>query len=380
MNFEESYSYDDLLLLPQYSEVMPSQVTTESPIAKDLTLKTPIFSSAMDTVTEAPMAKIMALAGGLGVIHKNLTLEKQVNEISLVKNYSLSEVERKEFPIATLSKKNQLRVGAAVGVDASSRERVEALVAAGCDLIAVDTAHGHSKNVLEMVSWIAKKFPETVLVAGNVVTEDGTWALIEAGVDVVKVGVGPGSICTTRIVAGVGMAQATAVLKCARVAHEKGKTIIADGGIKYSGDIAKAFALGANAVMLGNLLAGTDESPGPNIVIDGRNYKEYRGMGSVGAMSSGSKDRYFQSDVDDQNKFVPEGIEGRVLYRGSARPTIFQLIGGVRSSMGYVGAKTLSEFRQKAKFMRITGAGLRESHVHDVQITKEAPNYRVGIK
>jgi IMP dehydrogenase len=268
-------------------------------------------------------------------------------------------------------------VAAAVGSVNSSRERVQALVAQGCDAIAVDTAHGHSKNVLEMVAWVAKNYPDLIVMGGNVVTAEATEELCKRGADVVKVGVGPGSICTTRVVAGVGMPQATAVKICAAAAKKHGKTIIADGGIKYSGDIAKALALGANSIMIGNLLAGADESPGETILYQGRSYKSYRGMGSMGAMKKGSRDRYFQADVDDGDKLVPEGIEGRVPYRGSASAIIHQLVGGLRAGMGYVGAKDIASLQQKAQFVKISMQGYRESHVHDVSITKEAPNYRL---
>jgi IMP dehydrogenase len=254
---------------------------------------------------------------------------------------------------------------------------VEALVASGVDVVCVDTAHGHSKNVVNMVSSISKKFKDLVIVAGNVVTEEGTEALIAAGADVVKVGVGPGSICTTRVVAGVGMPQISAIMKCAAIAKKHHKTIIADGGVKYSGDISKALALGANTVMIGNLLAGAEESPGETVLYQGRTYKVYRGMGSLGAMEQGSKDRYGQMDVNDVDKLVPEGIEGKVPYKGSASGIIHQLVGGLKSGMGYLGAKNIEELQAKAKFVQITSQGLRESHVHDVSITKEAPNYRL---
>jgi IMP dehydrogenase len=267
--------------------------------------------------------------------------------------------------------------GAAVGVDSTSRERATALAAAGVDVLCVDTAHGHSKNVVEMVSWAAKQFKDVVIIAGNVVTSDGASQLFDAGCDVVKVGVGPGSICTTRIVSGVGMPQLSAVIECSKAARKKAKTIIADGGIKFSGDIAKALALGANSVMIGNLLAGADESPGETILYQGRTYKVYRGMGSLGAMTKGSKDRYGQAEVSDHDKLVPEGIEGRVPYRGSARAILHQLVGGLRSGMGYVGARNIEELQKRARFVRVSPQGLRESHVHDVSITKEAPNYRL---
>jgi IMP dehydrogenase len=291
---------------------------------------------------------------------------------------TIKDIEKAQtFPQATKDTHGRLFVGAAIGVDATSRERAQALVGAGVDVICVDTAHGHSKNVINMVQWISQNYKDVIVVAGNVVTTDGTEHLLQAGADVVKVGVGPGSICTTRIVSGVGMPQLSAVIDCSKAARKKGKTIIADGGIKFSGDIAKALALGANSVMIGNLLAGADESPGETILYQGRTYKLYRGMGSLGAMSKGSKDRYGQMDVSDHEKLVPEGIEGRVPYRGSARGILHQLVGGLRSGMGYVGARNIEELQKRAKFVRVTPQGLRESHVHDVSITKEAPNYRL---
>ena len=291
---------------------------------------------------------------------------------------TIKDIEKAQsFPGATKDTHGRLMVAAAVGIDKTSQDRVAALSEAGTDVIVIDTAHGHSKNVLAMVEWVAKNYKDVIVVAGNVVTADATEALIKRGVDVVKVGVGPGSICTTRIVAGVGMPQISAIIECAEAARKHGKTIIADGGIKYSGDITKALALGAACVMVGNLLAGADESPGETILYQGRTYKVYRGMGSLGAMEKGSKDRYFQGDVAEFDKLVPEGIEGKVPYKGSASAILHQLLGGVRSGMGYMGAKTVRDLQEKAKFVRISQQGLRESHVHDVSITKEAPNYRL---
>lgn len=476
-------TFDDILLVPQYSEVVPSTVTAKSLFARNIILHAPIISAAMDTVTENRMARIMAQQGGLGVIHKNMPIEVQALEVERVKKYesgmildpitlrpenkvrdalelmrrysvsgfpvtvdgklvgiltnrdlrfetnfeqnvadvmtkeplvtaevgttlekaktilqkhrieklpivakdgtlrgliTIKDIEKsKEYPLATKDRHGRLVVAAALGVDATSRERAQALVAAGCDVLCIDTAHGHSKNVLEMVAWAAVQFKDTVIAAGNVVTADATEALIARGADVIKVGIGPGSICTTRVVAGVGMPQISAVIECSRAAKKHGKTIIADGGIKYSGDITKALALGASAVMIGNLLAGADESPGETLLYQGRTYKVYRGMGSLGAMAQGSKDRYFQSDVAEFDKLVPEGIEGRVPYKGSASAVLHQLLGGVRSGMGYLGAASIAELQEKAKFVQISQAGLRESHVHDVSITKEAPNYRL---
>ncbi len=476
-------TYDDLLLIPQFSEVVPSEVSTKTFFGKNVYLNVPVISAAMDTVTENKMARVLAQMGGLGIIHKNMTISEQAFEVEKVKKYesgmitepitlgpdvlvkealelmkkysisgvpitqnkklvgiltnrdlrfetnveqpisnlmtkenlvtakqgvtlneakgllqkhriekllvvndkgelsgliTIKDIEKaKAFPLASKDSKGRLLAGAAVGIDASSRERVEALVAQGVDVIAVDTAHGHSKNVLGMVEWVAQTFPDVILIAGNVVTAEATEELLKRKVDVVKVGVGPGSICTTRVVAGVGMPQASAVQICAQAAKKLGKTIIADGGIKYSGDIAKAIGLGANTVMIGNLLAGADESPGESILYQGRSYKSYRGMGSMGAMKMGSRDRYFQSDVDENDKLVPEGIEGRVPYRGSAGAIVHQLIGGLRSGMGYVGAKDIPALQDRAQFVKISVQGYRESHVHDVAITKEAPNYRL---
>lgn len=476
-------TFDDILLIPQYSEITPTEVVPRTLFARDKFLNTPIISAAMDTVTENKIARVMAQNGGLGIIHKNLSIEKQSLEVEKVKKYesgmimdpitlgpdhlvqeavdlmekfsisgvpitvdgvlvgiltnrdlrfeenfnqpinklmtkenmvtakmgttleeakkilqkhrieklpvvdgkgklrgliTIKDIEKaKNYPQATKDSHGRLFVGAALGVGADSKERADALVATGVDVLCIDTAHGHSKNVIEMVKYVAQKHKDVIVIAGNVVTADGTKALIEAGADVVKVGVGPGSICTTRVVAGVGMPQISAVVECSKVAKSLGKTIIADGGIKYSGDITKALALGANSVMIGNLLAGAEESPGETILFQGRTYKVYRGMGSLGAMARGSKDRYGQMDIDEAEKLVPEGIEGKVAYKGAASAVIHQLVGGVKSGMGYLGARNIDELQGKAKFVQITAMGLRESHVHDVSITKEAPNYRM---
>lgn len=484
INIPTAYTFDDILLVPQFSEIVPTEVETESFFARDMKLKMPVISAAMDTVTEHKVGQIMAQLGGVGIIHKNLDIEAQAFEVERVKKYesgmilepitlspehkvsaalelmrkyaisgvpitvngklvgiltnrdlrfetnveqpignamtredklvtapvgttlgqakailqkhrieklpvvdakgmlkgliTIKDIEKAQtFPQATKDRHGRLVAGAAVGVDNRSRERVQALVGAGVDVLCIDTAHGHSKNVIQMVEWASQNFKDVVIVAGNVVTEAGTIALMQAGADVVKVGVGPGSICTTRIVSGVGMPQLSAVIECSKAARKHGKTIIADGGIKFSGDVAKALALGANSVMIGNLLAGADESPGETILYQGRTYKLYRGMGSLGAMAKGSKDRYGQMDVSDHDKLVPEGIEGRVPYRGSARGILHQLVGGLKSGMGYVGAKNIEELQKRARFVRVTPQGLRESHVHDVSITKEAPNYRL---
>lgn len=478
----EALTFDDVLLVPQYSEVLPKDVDVSTYLTPQIKLNIPLLSAAMDTVTEAATAITMAREGGLGVIHKNMSIEAQALEVDKVKksesgmivdpitlspehkiyqalevmknykisgipitkngklvgiltnrdlrfeknlNKQVSEVMTKEglitapegttledakellqkyrieklpvvdknfrlkglitikdiekarkYPNSCKDSLGRLRVGAAVGVGADRDERVEALVKAGCDVIFIDTAHGHSKAVIESVKEIKKNFKDIQLVAGNVATAEGTLALIKAGVDAVKIGVGPGSICTTRIIAGVGVPQITAIMESYEVAKKYNIPIIADGGIKFSGDITKALAAGASSVMVGGLFAGTLESPGESILYQGRTYKVYRGMGSLGAMKSGSKDRYFQDDSEDI-KLVPEGIEGRVPYRGPLSDTIFQLIGGLKSGMGYLGCKNIEELKTKTKFVKITSSGLRESHVHDVIITKEAPNYRL---
>jgi len=479
----EALTYDDILMVPQYSEVLPSKIQTKSFFAKDIWLNTPVIAAAMDTVTEHRMARVLAQVGGLGIIHKNMPIEEQAFQVEKVKKYesgmitdpitlgpeasvqealglmakysisgvpitvegklvgiltnrdlrfetslnqpvenimtkeglvtakegttlqeargilqkhrieklpvlnengdltgliTIKDIEKaKTFPEASKDSKGRLLVGAAIGIDSTSRDRAEAMVAKHLDVLVIDTAHGHSKNVLEMVEWARNHFPDIAIVAGNVVTPEACEALFAKGADVAKVGVGPGSICTTRIVAGVGVPQVTAIMNCSKAAKKAGRSIIADGGIKFSGDLAKALALGANAAMVGNLLAGSEESPGETILYQGRTYKLYRGMGSLGAMKKGSKDRYFQGDVKENEKLVPEGIEGKVPYRGSASGIIHQLMGGVRSGMGYVGAGNMESFREKAQFVRISHQGLQESHVHDVTITKEAPNYRL---
>lgn len=480
--FEYALTFDDILLVPQYSEIVPSEVETTSEFARGKKLNIPLISSAMDTVTEHRVAQKMAQLGGLGIIHKNLTIEDQSLEIEKVKKYesgmiqdpitlspehlisdalvmmakykisgvpitvnqklvgiltnrdlrfetnvkqpihklmtseslvtapvgttldqarkilqkhrieklpivdkaghlkgliTIKDIEKAQnFPQATKDSRGRLFVGAAVGVGLDSTDRVDALAAAQVDVLVVDTAHGHSKNVLEMVKYVSKKYKDIILVAGNVVTKEGTLALIEAGADVIKVGVGPGSICTTRIVAGVGMPQISAIMECSKVAKKKNKTIIADGGIKYSGDISKALALGANSVMIGNLFAGSEESPGETVLFQGRTYKTYRGMGSMSAMARGSRDRYGQMDVID-DKLVPEGIEGKVPHKGPLAAVVHQLVGGLRAGMGYMGSKTIADLQKSPRFVQISAQGLRESHVHDVSITKEAPNYRV---
>ncbi|EMI11704.1 IMP dehydrogenase [Anoxybacillus gonensis] len=478
---KEGLTFDDVLLIPAKSEVLPRDVDLTVELSKTLKLNIPIISAGMDTVTEAEMAIAMARQGGLGIIHKNMSIEQQAEQVDKVKrsesgvitdpffltpehqvydaehlmskyrisgvpivnnaeeqklvgiitnrdlrfiqDYSMkiSDVMTKEnlitapvgttleeaekilqkykieklplvddqgvlkglitikdiekvieFPNAAKDAKGRLLVGAAVGVTADTMLRVKKLVEASVDVIVVDTAHGHSKGVLETVRKIRDTYPTLNIIAGNVATAEATRDLIEAGANIIKVGIGPGSICTTRVVAGVGVPQITAIYDCATEARKYGVAIIADGGIKYSGDIVKALAAGGHAVMLGSLLAGVSESPGETEIYQGRRFKVYRGMGSVGAMERGSKDRYFQ---EDNKKFVPEGIEGRVPYKGPLADTIYQLVGGLRAGMGYCGTKNLEELREKTQFVRMTGAGLRESHPHDVQITKEAPNY-----
>jgi IMP dehydrogenase len=478
---EEALTFDDVLLEPARSEVLPRDVDVSTYLTRDIRLNIPLVSSAMDTVTEARLAIAIAREGGIGIIHKNMSIERQAQEVDKVKrsesgiivdpiflspehrvadaveimeryhisgvpitdpeghligiitnrdlrfeeDYSrpISEVMTKEnlitapvgttlerakeilkrhkveklplvdeqgrlkglitikdiekakkYPNAAKDSVGRLRVGAAVGVAADTMERARALVKAGADVLVVDTAHGHSRGVLETVARLKAEFPDTPIIAGNVATAAGTEDLIAAGADAVKVGVGPGSICTTRVVAGIGVPQITAIWNAARAADKHGIPIIADGGIKFSGDITKALAAGASTVMIGNLFAGTEESPGETIIYQGRSYKVYRGMGSLGAMKEGSRDRYFQENVE---KLVPEGIEGRVPYKGPLAETVYQLIGGLRAGMGYCGAANLAELRRKARFVRVTSAGLRESHPHDVIITKEAPNYSV---
>lgn len=477
----EALTFDDVLLQPGYSEVMPAEVDVQSQLTKTITLRTPILAAAMDTVTEADTAIAMARLGGIGILHKNMDPQRQAREVrrvkkcesgmvvdpltirsdatlsdalSLMRDHGFSglpvvdegrlvgiltsrdlrfetRLEQRVADVMTkdpikvsegtsieeakrLLHKNRiekllvvsdrgalvglitvkdilkadsnpdavkdglgrLRVGAAVGTSADTMERVAALVEQGVDVIIVDTAHGHSSRVLQTVAAIRKEHPDLQLVAGNIATPEAFAALVDSGADAVKVGIGPGSICTTRIVAGIGVPQISAIMECAAVARKTGVPLIADGGIKYSGDIVKALAAGANAVMVGSLLAGTDEAPGEKVLYQGRVYKVYRGMGSLGAMAAGSKDRYFQSSTEDR-KLVPEGIEGRVPYRGPISDTVHQLVGGLRAGMGYVGAANIDELWARANFRRISSAGLRESHVHDVIITKEAPNYRV---
>lgn len=478
----ECLTFDDVLLVPAYSEVLPHEVEVKSRLSRNIQLNIPLVSAAMDSVTEGRAAIAMARAGGIGIIHKNLTPRDQAREVERVKRAEsgmiaqpitvapeltlrdallvmqehdisgvpvvehgkpvgiltardvrfalqqdqpvsllmtrklvtvppgVSNERAKELlhqhriekllvvddsgklvglvtikdllqadrnPDALKDEQRRLRVGAAIGPGADREERMDALVAAGVDVIVVDTAHGHSKGVLDTVKLVKKRHPHVDVVAGNIATADATEALIDAGADGVKVGIGPGSICTTRIVAGIGVPQVTAIADCVRAAERHGVPIVADGGIKYSGDLTKAIASGASSVMIGSLFAGTDESPGDLVLYQGRSYKSYRGMGSIGAMRKGSKDRYGQGGAADE-KLVPEGIEGRVPYRGSLTAIVFQLVGGLRSGMGYTGSRNISDLQTKSRFVRVTSQGLRESHVHDVIITEEAPNYRVS--
>jgi len=476
----EALTFDDVLLVPSESSILPKDVDTSTFLTKNIALNIPIVSAAMDTVTESRTAICLAQEGGIGIIHRNMSIDRQVLEVDKVKksesgmiispitiepdqkvsealdlmnryrisgvpvvkkkrlvgiltnrdlrfetnleqpvsnvmtkenlvtvsaSISLDESKRllhqhriekllvvdddfnlkglitikdiekiKKFPLACKDTLGRLRVGAAVGI-LDREERVSALLAAGADAIVIDTSHGHSSAVLDAIRDTKKNFPQCELIAGNVATSEGAKALIEAGVDAIKVGVGPGSICTTRIIAGVGVPQITAITDACKIAGKYEIPVIADGGIKYSGDIVKALAAGAHTVMIGSLFAGTEESPGETILYQGRSYKVYRGMGSLEAMKLGSQDRYYQDDIESTIKLVPEGIEGRVPFRGSLSASIFQLIGGLKAGMGYVGCKLIKDLRSKGKFVRITSAGLRESHVHDVIITKEAPNY-----
>ena len=353
-------TYDDVLLLPDASDVVPSEVDTKTQLTRNISLNVPLVSSAMDTVTESPMAIAMAKAGGIGIIHRNLSIDEQVTHVKLVKGAGLI-------------------VGAAVGVGDDGFARAEALIDAGVDVVVVDTAHGHHRAVLEAIEKIKNSYSEVI--GGNVATRAGAQALINAGADAVKVGVGPGSICTTRVVAGVGVPQVTAIMEAAKACRKSDVPLIADGGLQYSGDIAKAIVSGADSVMLGSLLAGCDESPGELIEIQGKKYKTYRGMGSLGAMQSRgekksySKDRYMQDDVLSEDKLVPEGIEGKVAYKGALATVAHQLVGGLRSGMGYAGAATIDELKRNGRLVQITFAGLQESHPHDVVHVAEAPNY-----
>ncbi len=372
-NIPVGLTYDDLLLIPQKSEVVPAEVSTKAYLTPKIRLNVPIVSAAMDTVTEHAMAIALARVGGIGMIHKNMSIERQAEEVALVK-----QAGAEGFQNAAKDGNGRLLCGAAVGVGANTMERVAALLRSGVDVITVDSAHGHSANILKVVAQIRVQYPDLPLIAGNIVTKEAAEDLIKAGANAVKVGIGPGSICTTRVVSGVGMPQASAVDEVASYCKGKGVCVIADGGLKYSGDIVKALALGADTVMLGSLLAGCLESPGEVKEVNGKKFKTYVGMGSLAAMKRGSADRYFQKTTTAVEKLVPEGIEARVAYSGTVEENIYQLVGGLRSGMGYCGAKDLMALRENAHFVRITNAGLRESHPHDVDMTVAAPNYSHG--
>lgn len=368
---KEGYTFDDLLLVPAYSQVVPAKVVLTTQLTSKIVLKIPVVSAAMDTVTEDRMAIALAKAGGLGFIHKNLSVQQQAQMVRNVKEAALDLTQD-----AAVDGNGRLLVGAAVGVGEKNIERVKALVEAGVDIIAVDSAHGHSIGVIETVKTIHDLYPQLDLVGGNIVTAEAAIALIEAGANVVKVGVGPGSICTTRVVAGVGVPQLTAVNDVYQVAKERKVGIIADGGIKFSGDVVKALAAGADVVMMGGLLAGCEETPGEILDVYGKKVKTYVGMGSLSAMQRGSSDRYFQGGQTELKKLVPEGIEATVPYKGPIADVLYQMMGGLRSGMGYCGCETVESLKVNARFVKITNAGLKESHPHDVDNVKEAPNYR----
>ncbi len=355
---KESLTFDDVLLIPKYSDVLPSETDISLNLSKKIILKVPFLSSAMDTVTESKMATAIAESGGIGVVHRNLNIKKQTKEVIKVK-------------------KKKLIVGAAVGTSSEDLERARSLIDNGCDLIVIDTAHGHSKKVLKILSKIKKINFNVPICVGNIATAEAAKKLYNSGADIIKVGIGPGSICTTRMVAGIGVPQISAIMEVRGALKNRKIKIISDGGVKFSGDIAKALAAGADAIMMGSIFAGTAESPGKKFKIKGRIYKQYRGMGSIGAMSSGSANRYFQKNFKDKSKFVPEGVEGRVEYKGNVSKIIYQLKGGLRSSMGYIGAKNLNQISKKAKFIKITKAGFYESMVHSVEITQKTINYKL---
>ena len=377
MNFSqkiigEGLTFDNVLVLPAYSDLIPAEANTETYFSKNIRLKIPIVSAAMDTLTEHRMAIALAVLGGIGVIHKNLSIEQQAGEVSKVKNHAYD----KTLNTVNVDTNKQLRVGAAIGTAPDTAQRAAALVKAGVDALIIDTAHGHTKTVMEMAKFIKKEYPKIDLVVGNIATPEAAHRLAEIGVDAVKVGIGPGSICTTRIVAGIGIPQLTVILEVEKAMKGIHMPIIADGGIRYSGDIVKAIAAGASSVMLGSLLAATDETPGEIIVEGEEKYKTYRGMGSTDAMQHGSHDRYFQKNESEEKKFVPEGVVGRLRVKGSVKDVIYQLVGGLKSGMGYTGSHTIEEL-QKAQFVRITSEGLRESHVHDVSMVKTPDNYKL---
>ena len=355
---KEALTFDDVLLLPQYSDVVPSKTNIVLQLTKNISLKVPFLTSAMDTVTESKMAMAIAKEGGLGIIHRNLDIKNQSIEVKKVKN-------------------KKLNVGAAIGTNQEDLDRAKTLISNGVDLIVIDTAHGHSKKVIQTLLKIKKITKNIPICVGNIATGEAAKRLYNSGADIIKVGIGPGSICTTRMVAGIGVPQISAIMEVKKALYKKNIKIISDGGIKFSGDIAKALAAGADAIMMGSIFAGTDESPGKKFKFNGRLYKQYRGMGSIGAMSAGSANRYFQKNYKDKSKFVPEGVEGRVEYKGKVSKIIYQLQGGLRSSMGYIGAKNLKEINKKAKFVKITKAGFYESMVHSVEMTQKKINYKL---
>jgi len=355
---KEALTFDDVLLLPKYSNVLPSNTNIFLKLSKKISLKVPFLASAMDTVTEHRMATAIAKQGGMGIIHRNLNIKDQSKEVKIVK-------------------KQNLFVGAAIGTNKEDLDRARSLISNGVDLIVIDTAHGHSEKVLKILTKLKKIIKQIPVCVGNIATGEAAKKLYNSGADIIKVGIGPGSICTTRMVAGIGVPQISAIMEVKKALKNKKIKIISDGGIKFSGDIAKALAAGADAIMMGSIFAGTDESPGKKFRINGKIYKQYRGMGSIGAMSAGSANRYFQKNFKDKSKFVPEGVEGRVEYKGKVSKIIYQLQGGLRSSMGYIGAKNLKEINKKAKFVKITKAGFYESMVHSVEMTQKTINYKL---
>lgn len=370
---QEGLTFDDVLLIPAHSLILPKDVSLKTQLTKSISLSIPIISAAMDTVTESAMAIALAEQGGLGIVHRHTTIEEQVNQITVVKR---KKVDEKYKQTASADEHGCLRVGAAIGTDASSQERVMALAHAQVDVLVVDTAHGHSQNVLNMVSWIKKQYPKIQVIGGNIVTADAAKALADHGADAVKIGIGPGAACTTRIVAGVGFPQLSAIMQVSQALQGTGVTVIADGGIRFSGDIGKALSAGADVVMLGQLLAATAEAPGQLREENGKMFKVYRGMHSLGALEH-------KHSVDDHHfkpveKMVPEGAEGKVAFRGHLADVLYQLMGGLRSCMGYLGCQTIEQLHKNAQFVRITAAGIKESHVHDIMLTREAPNYYVS--
>jgi len=367
----EGLTFDDVLLVPQKSDILPDEVDVKARLTNSIELNIPLMSAGMDTVTEFEMAVAIAREGGIGIIHKSMSIDDQAEQVSKVKSADLLQ------PTAATDGSGRLRAGAAVGATKDVLNRVKALIDAGADVVAVDTAHGHSANVINTVKKVKDKYPDLQIIAGNVATAEATEELIKAGADAVKVGMGPGSICTTRIVAGIGVPQLSAIMNCAEIGDKYNVPIIADGGVQYSGDIVKAIAGGGSVVMIGSLFAGTLESPGNVVSFSGKKFKVYRGMGSTGAMTKGSSDRYFQSG---SKKFVPEGVEGLVAYRGELKDVVYQMLGGLRSGMGYCGVKNLEELRRDTRFVKISNAGLHESHPHDIAITGGEPNYHRNDK